>query len=295
MNKTFTTYHPIVNFAFFAGAIGLSMFMSHVLFSLISLILSLSYYLVLTKGKSKRFLLWYIVLFVFVVFFNGIMNTMGNTVLFVWLKNRPFTMEAVFYGAVTGIKFISVMLWFCCYNVVLTTDKFIYIFGRFAPSITMIVTMVLRLIPLLTKKVKTIIGVRNSIGKGIAGERVRDKVQHGAEILSIMTSCALEDAVVTADSMRSRGYVDSHHTCYHTYKWKSRDAIVGVVFGILMIVTVICVVSGATSMQFLPVIVFPQITTFTYLGITAYVIFLAVPLIIEIMEDVIWRISKSKI
>ena len=51
-------------------------------------------------------------MFIAVVFFNGVMNTMGNTVLFIWLKNRPVTFEALFYGAVTGINFVSVMLWF---------------------------------------------------------------------------------------------------------------------------------------------------------------------------------------
>ena len=106
MTRTFTSYHPIVNFLFFAGAIGLGMFLSHPVFSIVSIVLSLSYYCVLTRGKSKRFLLYYVFLFLAVVFFNGIMNTMGDTVLFVWLKNRKVTFEALVYGAVTGMNFI---------------------------------------------------------------------------------------------------------------------------------------------------------------------------------------------
>ena len=295
MTKTFATYHPIINFAFFAGAIGLSMFISHPLFSLVSLVLSLSYYLVLTKGKSKKFLLWYVFMFVMVVVFNGIMNTMGNTVLFVWLKNRPVTAEALFYGAVTGVNFISVMLWFGCYNIILTTDKFTYLFGRFAPSITLVLTMILRLIPALIKKTKTIIGARSCIGKGNGGDSYKEKLNSGLETLSILTSCALEDAVVTADSMRSRGYVDSHHTSYHTYKKQPRDIAVGTVFAVTAIATVICIIKGCTAMQFLPAIVFPQVTVFTYIGIISYSAFLAVPLIIEFLEEITWHILKSKI
>ena len=295
MTKTFAAYHPVVNFAFFAGAIGLSMFISHPLFSVISLIFSLSYYLVLSKGKSRKFLLWYVFLFITVVFFNGIMNTMGNTVLFVWLKNRPVTAEALFYGAVTATNFISVMLWFCCYNIILTTDKFTYLFGRFAPSITLVLTMILRLIPALVKKTKNIIGARSCIGKGSGGDSYKNKLNSGLEILSVLTSCALEDAVVTADSMRSRGYVDSNHTSYHIYKKQSRDIAVGAVFALTAIATVICIIKGCTAMQFLPAVVFPQVTVFTYIGIISYSAFLAVPLIIELLEEITWHILKSKI
>ena len=295
MTKTFTAYHPAINFAFFAGAIGLGMFISHPLFSLVSLIISLSYYLTLSKGKSKKFLLWYIVMFIAVVFFNGVMNTMGNTVLFTWLKNRPVTFEALFYGAVTGINFVSVMLWFSCYNIIMTTDKFTYLFGRFAPSITLVLSMILRLIPNLIKKTKTIIGARNCIGKGTEGNTFKAKLNNGLETLSILTFCALEDAVITADSMRSRGYVDDKHTSYHTYKRQKRDIVIGAVFAVTAVATVICIVKGCTQMQFLPAIVFPQVTIFTYIGIISYSLFLSIPLIIEFSEEITWHILKSKI
>ena len=295
MTKTFATYHPAVNFAFFAGAIGLSMFISHPLFSLVSLIISFSYYLTLSKGKSKKFLLWYIVMFIAVVFFNGVMNTMGNTVLFIWLKNRPVTFEALFYGAVTGINFVSVMLWFSCYNIIMTTDKFTYLFGRFAPSITLVLSMILRLIPNLIKKTRTIIGARNCIGKGTAGNTFKDKLNNGLETLSILTSCALEDAVITADSMRSRGYVDDNHTSYHTYKKQNRDIVVAVLFAVTAVAVIICIFTGCTQMQFLPAIVFPKTTVFTYIGITGYALFLSIPLIIEFSEEITWHILKSKI
>ena len=159
MTKKFITYHPVINFTFFIGAIGLSMFISHPLFSIVSLILSLSYYLLLTKGKSKKLLLWYLIVFISVIVVNGIMNTLGDTILFTWVNNRPVTKEALIYGAVTGLNFVSIMIWFNCYNIILTTDKFIYLFGKFAPSITLILTMILRLIPSLTKKVTNIINL----------------------------------------------------------------------------------------------------------------------------------------
>lgn len=295
MTKTFGTYHPAVNFAFFAGAIGLGMFISHPVFSFVSLIMALGYYLILSRGKSKKFLLWYIVLFCTVVLFNGIMNTMGNTVLFTWLKGRPVTAEALFYGAVTGINFISVMLWFCCYNIIMTTDKFIYLFGRFAPSVTLVLSMILRLIPALQKKTTTIIGARNCIGKVTKGDSFADKLNNGLETLSILTSCALEDAVVTADSMRSRGYVDRTHSFYNSYKIQPGDIAVSICFAVTATMVIVSITAGCTSMQFLPATVFPQTTHLTYTGLVAYAIFLAIPTIIEFSEEITWHILKSRI
>ena len=295
MTKTFGTYHPAVNFAFFAGAIGLGMFISHPVFALVSLSISLTYYLTLTKGKSRKILLWYVVMFIAVVFFNGAMNTMGNTVLFTWLKNRPVTFEALFYGVVTGFNFVSVMLWFSCYNIIMTTDKFTYLFGRFAPSITLVLSMILRLIPNLKKKTTAIIGARNCIGKNTKGESFKDKLNNGLETLSILTSCALEDAVITADSMRSRGYVDNTHTSYHTYKKQKRDFVVSAGFALSAIMVIICIAKGCTKMQYLPQIIFPQVNVFTYIGIISYALFLSIPIIIEFSEEITWHILKSKI
>ena len=295
MNKTFHTYHPAVNFIFFAGAIGLSMFVAHPVFSLVSLIISFAYYIKITKGKNRKILLWYLLLFIAVVFFNGAMNTMGSTVLFTWLKDRPVTFEALFYGAVTGINFVSVMLWFGCYNIIMTTDKFTYLFGRFVPSITLVLSMILRLIPTLKKKVQTIIGARNCIGKNTKVGSFKEKLNNGLETLSILTSCALEDAVVTADSMRSRGYVDNRHTSYHTYKKQKRDVVSGLIFMLSAVLVILCIAKGCTKMQYLPDIVFPQITIYTYTGIISYALFLSIPIIIEFSEEITWYILKSKI
>ena len=220
---------------------------------------------------------------------------MGNTVLFVWLKNRPVTAQALFYGAVTGINFISVMLWFGCYNIILTTDKFTYLFGRFAPSVTLVLTMILRLIPSLVKKTKTIFDARNCIGKGSTADSFKAKVISGLEILSILTSCALEDAVITADSMRSRGYADSQRTSYQSYKKQKQDVRAMIFLGVTSAFVLICILGGCTSVQYLPEIIFPQTTLLTYIGIAGYSLFLAVPLIIEFSEEIRWHILKSKI
>ncbi len=49
-----------------------------------------------------------------------------------------------------------VIQWFSCYNKVMTSDKFIYLFGRLIPALSLILSMALRFVPGLTGQLKVI-------------------------------------------------------------------------------------------------------------------------------------------
>ena len=295
MRNTFGTYHPLINFIFFAGAIGFGMFINHPFFIAMSYLCSVCFYFLLTKNKSRKFIFTSIILSMSISFFNAVMNPMGDTVLFVWINNRNFTLESLIYGAVIGFNCASIILWFCCYNIIMTNDKFMYLFSKFAPSITLVLSMTLRIVPKLENKTKAIINARNCIGKTIDNKSNKEKVKNGIEVLSILTSCALEDAVITADSMRSRGYVSKGRTNYMVYNKTLRDKILKTIFILLILLIIPCAIKGGMNVQYIPKIIFPKIDIFTIIALIAYFIFLFIPIAIEISEDIIWHILKSKI
>lgn len=295
MTRGFSSFHPLNNFLFFVGTLGFAMLLSHPLFSAVSLIFALLEFLHLQRGKSKGILLWYGVMFLMVLFFNILLNPLGETVLVYWLNQRPITLEAMIYGAVVGMNFAAVMLWFSCYNSIMTTDKFTYLFGRFAPSVTLVLTMILRLIPLLQKKTHSIVNARNCIGKSAKGDNPKEALHSGTEVLSILTSCALEDALLTADSMRSRGYVDGTHSSYQIYSWKGRDHALLVSYLLTTALVLLGIVKGAVSLQYFPALIFPENDTLTVPALCAYSIFLSIPIFIDLWEEFTWRILKSKI
>ncbi len=295
MINAFGTYHPLVNFTFFFGAIGFGMFINHPFFIAVSYLCSICLYFLLTRNSSKKFIFISIILIVSISFFNAVMNPMGNTVLFVWILNRNFTLESLIYGAFIGLNCSSIMLWFSCYNAIMTNDKFMYLFSKFAPSITLVLSMTLRIVPKLENKTKTIINARNCIGKTIDNNSYKEKIKNGTEVLSILTSCALEDAVITADSMRSRGYVSKGRTNYIVYNRTIRDKILNIIFILLVLLIMPCALKGGMSIQYIPQIIFPKIDIFTIIALISYFIFLFIPIAIEISEDIIWHILKSKI
>ena len=74
-------------------------------------------------------------------------NTQGATVLLRWWGGRPYTLEALALGASTGLMLVAMMLWFASFHLVMTSDKFTYLFGRAIPALSLVLTMVLRLVP----------------------------------------------------------------------------------------------------------------------------------------------------
>lgn len=43
---------------------------------------------------------------------------------------NPLTLESLWYGAAAGGMLVCILMWFHCYNVVMTSEKFIHLFGR---------------------------------------------------------------------------------------------------------------------------------------------------------------------
>lgn len=292
--EAFGTYHPAINFALFAFAIALGMFMRHPAFLALGVVFSASYYLTVRGRKGLKVVLGMIPLFAVIACLNPVFNTMGDTVLFTYF-GRPYTFEALMFGMATAAMFVGMMLWFGSYNAIMTSDKFTYLFGRFAPSLSLVFTMVLRLVPNYQRKIDQLVTARNSIGKDVSGGDKRERISSAAALLSVLTSWAFENAVVVADSMRSRGYGLSGRTTYSLYRFEGRDKALIVLMALCVVATVACMAGGALAVEFIPAIVIPAPTPLTVVGFFSYAVFLSIPTFVNLRESVIWRISLSKI
>lgn len=294
MNDAFSAYHPIINFLFFIGAFLFGMLIMHPIYLGCSLVLSIAYYITIKGSKGLKYVFGMLPLFVVLSIFNPIFNTMGDTVLFIYLQNRPYTMEALIYGMMIASLFISIINWFASYNAVMTSDKFLYIFGKWIPSLSLVLTMVLRFVPTYQKHISQISGARKCIGKSGSDGTNKEKVENGLTIVSALTSWALEGGIITADSMRSRGYGCGKRTSFSRYRWEKRDVILLIFMSICMGVVMICTVCGGTRAEFFPAVSI-EMNGYTIIGMIFYIVFLAIPTVMNILEDIIWRILRSRI
>ncbi len=291
MNDAFSKYHPVVNFIFFVGAIGFGVVIQHPAFLVVGVLCASVYYLLLNGKKALKLMLYMLPFVLIVAAINPLFNTQGKNVLF-YLCGRPYTGEALMYGVATAAILLVMILWFGCYNAVMTSDKFTFLFGNLIPSVSLLLVMVFRMVPQLVKKTKQIISSRRSIGKGSdASASLKDKLSDGMAVLSSLTSWALEGSIVTADSMRSRGYGCARRKSFLIYRMETRDWVMLGVQMILLSLMIIAVISGHTSTEFIPEISVSPISW----GLMVYTAYLCIPIVLRTEEAVKWRILRSKI
>lgn len=291
-DDAFARCHPAVNFAFFLGAIGCAVVIQHPAYLTVGITSGVCYYLLLHGRKGVKNILAMLPIFLILTLANPLFNTYGERVLFRYF-GKPYTLEALRYGLAIGGIFLEMLLWFGCYNAVLTSDKFTALFGNLIPALSLLLVMVLRLIPNLMRKAAQIAGARKSIGKGATGgDTNREKLEDGMSILGALTSWALEGSVVTADSMRSRGYGTSKRTSFMIYRMTWLD--VGLL-ATLTVLLLVAVFAGDKTASFTPVMDIAKIDGWNSLGLLAYAAFLLLPTVLHIKEAIQWHISRSKI
>ena len=269
----------------------MSVVIQHPAYLLAGIVTGAVYYLVLNGKKGWKTILSLLLMFMILTAINPLFNTLGATPLF-HLGSRPYTLEALLYGAALASMFVIMMLWFGCYNKVLTSDKFTCLFGNLIPSVSLLIVMVFRMVPNFIRKTQQIIGARKSIGKGIREDATtKEKLQDGGTVLGALTSWALEGSVVTGDSMRARGYGTAKRSSFMIYRMAGTDWILLVVMLVLLGVTIAAAFFGQFAATFVPTVDIAPVSW----GLAAYTCYLLIPTALHIKEAIQWHISRSKI
>ena len=295
MNE-FKTYHPIVNFVYFAFVIGFSCFFMHPLCLIISLTCGFTYSVMLKGLKMiKTNLLYILPMMILAAVINPLFNHDGATILAYFKSGNPLTVESVIYGLCAALMIASVICHFSCYNAVLTSDKFIYLFGRIIPSLSLIISMTLRFVPRFAAQLKVVANAQKCMGRDISSGNIINRAKNGLNILSVMATWSLENAVETADSMKSRGYGIAGRTAFSIFSFDKRDVAALICILVFGIYTFIGNLFGGMYFRFFPSIKTVPLSIFSVSVFAAYLLLCLCPIIIEIREVIRWKALRSKI
>ena len=295
MNE-FKTCHPMVNFLYFFLVIGFTMFLMHPVSLGITLFCAVLYSFVL-KGKRKALKSMGVAVFVILItaILNPLFSHYGVTVITYLPTGNPLTAESCYYGIAAGVMLSSVLLYFSCSNMVLTSDKFTYLFGRIIPKLSMVFSMILHFVPTLISRLKEISAVQKTLGRDISKGGIIKRVKCGIKILSVLITWSLENAIETADSMKSRGYGLSGRTSYTIFKLEKRDKLMLLSMGILSAVILWGILSGKLNYSYFPVLYTEKLSFLSLCMHTAYLFLCLTPVLLEWRETVRWNVIKSKI
>lgn len=290
----FSGYHPLVNFLFFALVLGATMVFMHPVSLCISLAGALGYSIYL-KGWKRGSLPVLLPMILMAAILNPAFNHEGMTILTYLPSGNPLTLESIAYGIAAGGMLAAVILWFSCYTEVMTSDKFVYLFGHILPALSLLLSMTLRFVPRFKAQFQVVREAQKCVGRDISNGSILSRVKHMVTIFSIMVTWALENAIETADSMKSRGYGLPGRTAFSVYRFQERDKI-----ALLWMLFCGCYIGcgaflGGLKWRYFPTIQGVALTPWT---VSLHLVYLALcytPVALDRREDWKWKYLKYEI
>lgn len=144
----------------------------------------------------------------------------GKTVLF-FAGDTAFTLEALVYGLYFGVMLAAVCVWSICSVRFVTSDKYIWLFGRIFPAAGLMLSCSIRFIPLLVRRTKEFIAVQSAADcKPHSTWAVRSYLR----AFSASVGYSAERAMDSAMSMKARGYGTVRRTSFSLYRFTGKTA-----------------------------------------------------------------------
>ena len=228
--------HPAVGFFYIAAVLVITMITMNPYLLAISCITSIIVMGYL-KGLSelRKNIVPDISVIIFTVGIQPVFSGSGKTVLY-YVNDRAVYLEGYIYGLVIAMLLITVFNWCTVMRILMDSEKWMYLIGRLSPTLAMMITMILRFIPLMRQRYRVIHEGQVGMGRynNLYSKKKNvlyafmgfiEKIRHRIKEISILISWSLENSIETSDSMESRGYGLKGRTSYHRYILKKTDII----------------------------------------------------------------------
>ncbi|MCH3973356.1 MAG: energy-coupling factor transporter transmembrane protein EcfT [Oscillospiraceae bacterium] len=288
----FDSYHPGVNLLFFAAVLLFAFTFNQPVFLFLSWTCAFAYSVKLRGRRALLFNLCLVPCAVLFALFYASYNHFGVTGLAVnWIGNE-ITAESLLYGLALGAMASAVMMWFSCIHVLFSTDRIVYLFGRIAPKGSLLLSILLRTVPRVSAKAKQIAAAQQCIGRGPGQGNFLRRCANACRRVSILITWLLENAVQTADSMRSRGCTLKKRSAYSIYRFDGRDRALVLLLCVLLTAIGAAAAFSQTFAQYDPIIQFPRMTAASWFFCGAYAFFCLLPMLLQCLQE--WSFDRQR-
>lgn len=291
--RAFGEYNPAVVFFCLMSCAVIAMFSVNPVIVVLSLVGAAALWFARNGWNEAKSLLIYPSVLVIVPLLNMLISHNGMTVLFV-LNDNPITLESLLFGAVSAVMLASVLWWFRSFSQIMTSDKLLYLLGSLSPKLALLLTMALRYVPLFGRQAKKIDNAQRVMGL-YKEEDFFDNAKGRLRVCSVLITWALENGIITADSMTARGYGVGRRTSFSLYRFRRSD---GVTASLQFVLTCVCTVgmaTGAVDYSFYPAADKIPFTPMAWTVYVCYGIMAVLPALIELEVRVRWRSLRSAI
>ncbi len=233
---------------------------------------------------------WTLLLFCCMALANPLTYHNGQTVLFV-LNGNPITLEACLYGLSAAGMVTGVLMWMRAFSRMMTSDRLMYLLGGLSPRLALLLSLTLRYIPLFSRQARKVKQSQQALGL-YKEDNVADSFRGGLRIFSVMVTWALENGIITADSMTARGYGLGRRTQFSLFRFTRDDAAL-LACTLLLAALTLWGLSGR-SISYYPAFIFPRPTRRSCIGYAAYSLLALLPMIHAGKEALLWHCSRFR-
>lgn len=223
---------------------------------------------------------WQVPLIVLVAVVNPLFASQGTTVVW-WLGTRPIYLESLCFGLAMGGVFVSSVVWFRAAASLLPMDRVMFLLGNFAPVITLMVSMSMRLIPRFVRQGRVVAAVHD-----VALPAASDRAGTRMRLTSALMGWGMENSLETADAMRARGWgAAARRTTYVRFRWRRRDAVLMLIIAVAGALCVWIAWRATSAYAF-----YPMVTPLVFWwGYVPYAAWMMVPAVLLVCEQRWWR------
>jgi len=294
MIRAFGTLHPLTAFFYFCAVLSVAMFSTHPILLAQALLGGLCFCASLERPREfLRSLGFALPLFLLTSVTNPLFAHNGVTPLF-FMNGNPVTREALLCGAALATMLLAVLQWSRAYGYIMTTDKFLYLFGRAVPRLALTLSMAMRFVPLFRAQTFRVHRAQKAMGL-YTGKSLSDRFRAASRVFLAMISWSLENAADTGDVMHARGCGLKGRSHFSLFRWSVRDAVLLAFSAALLGIVLLGQALGGATFYF-----YPRISALSGspLSMAVYIAFGALtllPCIMEMKENMKWIYSVSKI
>lgn len=239
------------------------------------------------------------------VLLNGLFSPFGVTQLATLPWGRPLTLEALAAGLVSGLRFITILLWLSSWSRLLTSDRILWLFGRLLPSFAMVLTLSLRLVPLYFAQSRRIRLAQqgampaqavNTEGSSSWRSRVSElgrRWRLASAAFSALLTWSLEHAVDTADTMRARGYGSGKRSSFTPWRLDQASLLTLLALVLTVAVWAVGTLLDPAAVYLHPVITLPGLNRFSLLAYTGCFFTALTPLLLDLYGGLRWTAAQS--
>ncbi len=277
--------HPALAVAYFALMLVFTMVVVEPVYLMISFAAAVAFGLYARGWRSVlKSLLWQLPLIALIALVNLLFSPVGSTQLF-RIGTHASYLESLYFGLCLGMMLAAVMSWFSNASAVLSSDKVMAVFGTTLPTISLMMSMALRLIPQFVDRGRQI-GDATWACSSVRARGAKEKAASRIRLTSILMGWSMEDSLETADSMRARGWnAKTRRSTYRRYRFRRKDLAMALVLAVLAALVAVTAWQTAAHFQFYPK---ASALEFSW-GYLLFALLALLPVLICIGDSLRWR------